>query len=287
MNPEHFIKEDDAAADRRSAPRRRGSLLIELAVVTLIAAVLGALMLPALLRTRDAARRTGCLNNLHNLTLAVHNYEALWDALPPGGGGPPGVEPLGWLPRVAGELDAWQLVAGMDLNAGADAATNTAAATTQIAVLVCPADDSGAAPATSNYAGISGGRDVPLGPTNGGVFVLGRSVRRSEILDGAGHTLFIGEKPIGGPAGGGNWLQGDASTLRTTAAPPNARGPNRPAPGVLGPGGLASAHGSGINAAFGDGGVRWVRDDVSPAVMRRWGERADGELPGGGLPGGQ
>ena len=63
-------------------PFRKGFTLIELLVVIAIIAVLIALLLPAVQQAREAARRTQCKNNMHQLSLAMFNYESTYSQFP-------------------------------------------------------------------------------------------------------------------------------------------------------------------------------------------------------------
>ena len=68
---------------RHPAACRRGLTLIELIVVLGIVSILVGLLLPAIQTSREAARQARCRNNLRQLGLSLHGFEASRGGFPP------------------------------------------------------------------------------------------------------------------------------------------------------------------------------------------------------------
>src|SRR4051795_7035140 len=63
---------------------QRGFTLVELLVVIAIIGILVALLLPAIQAAREAARRAQCQAGMHNVALALLNYESAKKTFPMG-----------------------------------------------------------------------------------------------------------------------------------------------------------------------------------------------------------
>jgi prepilin-type N-terminal cleavage/methylation domain-containing protein/prepilin-type processing-associated H-X9-DG protein len=126
-----------------SAPERnrRAFTLIEVLVVISIIALLIALLLPAVQAAREAARRSQCVNNLKQLSLAIQNYCAAYDALPPAAAtGPQYSNNFSMKARLLPYLEQTALYNSLNVSFFQETVQNATGLTTMVDAFLCPSD---------------------------------------------------------------------------------------------------------------------------------------------------
>jgi prepilin-type N-terminal cleavage/methylation domain-containing protein/prepilin-type processing-associated H-X9-DG protein len=219
---------------------RPGFTLIELLVVIAIIAILIGLLVPAVQQVRAASARASCQNNLHQLGVAMHNYESTYKKLPPAFHAtvPPAFTGFpayffSWsvLAELNPFLEQTTIYRQMDLTQPIYVPpTYTISAPNQFAVqqivplFLCPADKmtpvSSAYGVTdmapTNYAACVGtgttNGGAPYGsPWNGdGMFRAKLSARILDVRDGTSNTAMMSESLLGdGPESATGTIPGD------------------------------------------------------------------------------
>jgi prepilin-type processing-associated H-X9-DG protein len=194
------------------AARPAFSLVEFVIVIGLIGLIVG-LLLPAVQMVRESAARTGCLNNLRQIGLAVHGYHDLHEhfprvelSMPPRTDKSP-TAVLSWmvliLPQMGDEAsyEAGEAACRLDLDPLHNP-PHTGLATV-VRAYVCPDDSRLLAPLTdrdgveaafTSYIAIGGG--AALGqPFQPGVFEDDQGIRLTFVTDGTSNTIMVGERP--------------------------------------------------------------------------------------------
>lgn len=258
-----------------SRSARGGITLIEVLVVIAIAAILIGLFLPATRRVRDAAARSRCQDNLHQLMRALHDFEASArpatsppTALPdvdtgrtfPAGCIGPGTTPeerLSWMIALLPYLEQTNLSNQFDVAKGY--AGNLAPAQTRIKLFVCPAgNEAGTTDPVTHYIAMAGlGHDAAgrrAGVDGNGFMGYDRLTSLEMIKDGTSNTIALIETR----SGLGPWARGGTSNLRGfDPADVPLHGEGRPFGG----------HERGMQAAMADGSVRSISSSIDPKKL--------------------
>ncbi|HVT26908.1 MAG TPA: DUF1559 domain-containing protein [Lacipirellulaceae bacterium] len=224
----NYVSTEKHSLGRRMLARR-GFTLVELLVVIAIIGILVALLLPAIQAAREAARRTQCTNNLHQLALAALNYESARKKFPLGrqkGKYADGstISQWGHLALLLPYVEAAQTYDLIDFNDPNLTADNTSVKLQKLDFLLCPSDsedrmnndtcsDSGKwlNAGRTNYhgnggsdtgqsyvvAGGAGGSAVDYREKNNGMFLTNVAVSLKQVTDGASHTALYSERLLG------------------------------------------------------------------------------------------
>jgi prepilin-type N-terminal cleavage/methylation domain-containing protein/prepilin-type processing-associated H-X9-DG protein len=205
--------------------------LIELLVVIAIMGVLVGLLLPAVQKVREAANRAKCQNNLHQIGLALHDYEGVNGTFPPGylsrpedpamGPVDPGFNDAGpgwgWLALLLPHVEQDPLYKALDMRLPCYHPVNAAAVRTPVQLFRCPSDRGGGNPAwgdlvnvvdindntltvfgRSNYIGSVGSSTLwcswPVTLQPNGVLYRNSRTKVADVTDGLSQTVFVGER---------------------------------------------------------------------------------------------
>ncbi|HWL11103.1 MAG TPA: DUF1559 domain-containing protein [Planctomicrobium sp.] len=219
----------------QETPLRRshaGFTLIEFLVVIAITAIIVALSAPAILSSRELARRNTCGLRLREIWTGLNVYHdahgsfpagviSLQDPVPDNEDG----EFRSWLPHLFGSLDQplladkWSAVSSL-VSPEAKQLRHF-----RIPALICPSDSAPHRSAEpdeyfqSNYAGCHDHRPTAIASGNTGLLTLNERIRIQEIPDGSCCTWLAGEFRRG-PTDLG-WASGTRGTLRNTGTPIN------------------------------------------------------------------
>lgn len=296
-------------------PARSGFTLIELLVVIALIGILMALLLPAVQQAREAARRTQCRNNLRQLALACHNYHDAHQVMPLNSRDIPGVQVNGfsWITMALPYLDQRPLYDQLNFNVplyDTASSSNGFLVQTPLPVLLCAVDptfpvrndisanwawpamqthgpwNTGGPAAVTCYKGF-GGTDLES-DTPTAMFVRSptRPIRLADILDGSSNVLMLGEhSPSYAPwcawsSTNGAWVLTSVPINKVKSLYPIPDASENPPVNKVRYGAV-SMHVGGVFAAFCDGSVHWLSENMDYPTYEQLGCPNDG-LPVGG-----
>ena len=190
--------------------------LFEILVSISVIAVCIALLIPAVQRARESARRMQCTNNLRQLAIAMHNHESSLRYLPSGSIAKQfdDVPSTPWtfyrwsaLASLSPYLENYAAYQKLNLNKPLYTASlgvtseNVEGAGTRVSIFLCPSDNfqrlhESFAPANYTFctgSGLNGG--TPL--STDGIFYVNSKTQVSAITDGTSNTIAVSESVLG------------------------------------------------------------------------------------------
>lgn len=197
---------------------RIGFTLLELLVVIAVIGILFGLAMVAVQRSRQAAINKSCQNNLRQIGLALMMHHNSKEVFPSGWrtSNRTGIAFTGWMMNIlpfVGESALYQKIQETPFKWPFD--YEYFAISTVVKRYLCPEDMKSQTPATvpnyigwtfdvayTDYLGVAGKNRG----AKDGILYLGSQVKMTDIVDGASHTLLVGERPPSSDKWFGQWF---------------------------------------------------------------------------------
>ncbi len=218
-----------------------GALVVAVAFL----GILAALLLPAVSSAREAARRAMCTNNMHQIALALMQYESANGCFPPAYIADKDGKPMHcWRVLLLPYLERQDLFDRYHFNESWDSPNNRAVSDLTLALFQCPSRTATSEP-TTNYMLVVGPHTV----TNGS-----ESKKIDEITDGVANTILLVEVADSAV----RWAEPvdlDFNKMKFGINTSKRQG-------------ISSNHPSGANVAFCDGSVRLLSNSYNPQLVK-------------------
>ena len=204
---------------------RVGRSAIEMLAVGVCISIVIMLLLPAIQRWRESARRMTCQSRLNKIHVGLESYLVANDYYPAGTINPtapisnmPDGYHHNWIGSILPDLDLQTVYDQIDRQVSVYAVENLQVAEIPLPIVRCPSA-AGLVPATaSNFAGVHSSIETPIAEGNDGVFCQNITISTEQIVDGLNYTLLLGEK-LAVPNRDFGWISGTSSTLRNVDHP--------------------------------------------------------------------
>ena len=222
-----------------------------LPVVLVCGGILAGLLVPAVQAAREAARRVQCTNNLKQIGLALHNYEAANHCFPPAFIPDENGKPMhSWRVLILPYIEEQALYREYRFDEPWDSPHNSALAARMPSIYHCPSEGETDGIETS-YAMIVGPHAFSDGPT---------LRKMADITDGLSNTIMVAEAS----GAGINWLEPrDLDVERMTFQMRSTNDPQEPNSSDI-----SSSHPGVANVVLGDGSVRSLSDTLDTEALK-------------------
>jgi hypothetical protein len=232
----------------------------------MISLLVSGVILPAIVKVREASARLACANNLKQVGLATLNYADQKEGFPQAAFPNPDLPPeqrLSWFVSIVPWVEANDLYSRLDRQKGWDAEENRYLALTEFNTYHCPGYPDSLPDSTftpSHYLGITGlGQDAAAlakDDPRAGFFGYERNLRMEELKDRGLNTLLI---VLESSHATGSW---------TAAGPPTLGSLNADEVPYLGAGQrFGGNHPGSAPALFADASIRNIANSIDPAVL--------------------